>query len=561
LGSGGSFAPLTTVLSGASGFTVSGLIPDAPYSFEVTPVYMAATGGALSEGAAAGPVSAQTKPGLPPASLTANVIYSYGGAYIVGTSVQNASGAVAPTDEPNALGPTGRVADVQLSWPAVSEAAGYQVSRDGTQLMQPTSPVTGTGYTDAGVPPGDHTYSVASIFKTTDHGFVEGQLTQLPSVKVAVAFGFYRLVLEQVIVNQATTDTPLSTDGRGDEIYVTADVDWMPSARSFGAIRSWTYGDIYQHGDRISAGSLTLKGGIQKDDTLPERAGPCTTTDTNHLCIPIEVFRGPLLKGEGAVYTTPRIWEWDGLSDLFPPAFATRHQQGVELLQVDAQLARAMAAVVALKKQLQTLTPAGGGVVSPIPSASAAQATALSPQLQALTTGGATGASAAQQELARQQVAKALQQAQQELQLLEERQIELIEAMKKAAPPSSGFAFDRTPPCPAVPWCGPLSALLPGISPLLVTGLQTISQDRPIGIRAAALDVLKGQGYYQYDDVVIPLSYDVAEGLASGKLGSAGLGTGEFTITFTDKDGVVEKGGGSYTLKFVVQRCTSMAQC
>jgi len=76
-------------------------------------------------------------------------------------------------------------------------------------------------------------------------------------------------------------------------------------------------------------------------------------------------------------------------------------------------------------------------------------------------------------------------------------------------------------------------------------------QERPIGIHDAA------NGQIAFDDNVIPLSYDLAEGLASGSIQFNGFGVGEFPMIINDDN----KYGGIYTLTFRVERCVSMTQC
>jgi hypothetical protein len=527
----GTFALVATLTSGTTQHTSSGLMPDSAYNFEVAPVYMAAKGGAAtSEGAATAPMTARTKPGLPPAAL---------GAIIASPAV-----------------------DIALAWPTVSEAAGYLLFRDGVELMQPTTPVTSTEYIDHGVPPGEHTYSVASIYKTTDHGFVEGQLSGLPSAKVAVASGVYRLVLEQVIVNRATSDTQLSTDGEGDEIYVTVDTDLVAMAGAAVAsntVHSWTYGDTrVPDGDRTLAGTVSAGGGLRTGDALPNNTGPCAAKDNNHLCIPFEIFRGQLMKDEVTAYITPRVWEWDGLNDLFTSALAARRKQVQTSLQHGANVAWAQALSSLQRLQI----PATGAPTDP----AAGPATGAPTDPAGVSaTGAAADAAAAKAELElRKELARmeamAAKVEEEEKKYEEQKKLDLLAWLEAL----TGNGQQQPVPldvCPTVPWCSALSKLLPEISPLLVTGLQKLSQNRPIGIQSATFNVLKGQRYYLFDDLVIPLSYDVAEGLASGSISTAGLGAGEFQLVFADVDDTAESSGGTYTLKFVVQRCASMSSC
>ena len=537
LGSGGSFAPVATVASGANSYTVTGLIPDSTYRFELAPLSRvqlgAAQGGASpGEGAVAGPVSAQTKTGLPPAhlaawltpsaALTSLVEAERGGAVTTAAAADPNQAAEAPATDPNqganapatdpnqsadaapskaaapkaaqknaqapaqlsctasgapggasasaSIGPA--MVNVELKWPAAPEAAGYLVFRDGTPLTT-TSPSTVTSFTDGGVVTGTHTYSVASMFKTAANGCVEGRLANLPSVTVPALFGVYRVVLEQVIANQPTQDTVLSTDGVGDEIYLTVDRDTLNlynGAIRLAALRSFTYGQVEpKFTDRVKGGSASSTGGIRAGDKLPDQTGPCAAKDKQHLCIPMEVFRGPLVKGIHGVYITPRIWEWDGFDD----SFAAVLEQGYEA----------------------TFHP-------------------LAAQLQ-------------------------------------QRMLTLrINAMR---PDAEGFLS------------APFDDIFPPNSPsgleseTVKTPIVVIkSPDRPIGIASISDDVTKLQQTTVFQDQPILLSYELAEWLASGGQFNSALQPGQLAISFTD---TYRANGGSYTLIFRVTRCASQSGC
>jgi hypothetical protein len=533
LGSGGSFVPIATVAAGANGYTVTGLIPDSAYSFELAPLSRvqvgAAQGGAsASEGAVAGPVSAQTKPGLPPAQLAAWLTQTGalaasaeaerqdlpppGGSVIdpekakelaaqqraleqaqLKAAIEKQKAAArkaaqqgAPSPAPLSCAGTGApsgagassstsgpaMVNVTLTWPAAPEAAGYLVFRDGTPL-QTTSPATVTSFTDGGVTTGTHTYTVASMFKTAANGCVEGRLTDLPKVTVPVFYGNYRVVLEQVIVNQPTQDTLLSTDGLGDEVYLTVDREVLSlynGAIRWAPLRSFTYGQVdAKFTDRLKGGSASSTGGIRAGDKLPEEAGPCAARDKQHLCIPMEVYRGPLVKGMHGAYIAPRIWEWDGFDDSFSAGLA----QGCEAL------------FYSLGKTLQERM--------------------LSLQVNARRPG-AQGFLSAQ--------------------------------FDDIFPPNSPTGLD---------------------SETVKTPMVVIkSSDRPIGIASISDDVTKLQQTTVFQDQPILLSYELAEWLASGGQFNSALQPGQLAVSFTD---TYRANGGSYTLIFRVTRCASQSGC
>ena len=471
---GSSYNLVTTLASGLARYTDPGLISNVAYSYQASAIYP------TGDGPLGGAVTGKTKPGLPPARLSARLLPTEAtSADAQADKESSAASAVASSDPsapPTVAAPT---VAVQLDWPAAAEAAGYLVFRDGTPLMQSTSPVTDLSYTDTAVPTGVHTYQVASIFKTADQEFVEGELAGLPSATVLLSYGVYRLLLTQITANQATNDTPLSLDGKGDEVYVTSDIYLISEAGAAPqqSLRSWTFGDINNQSDRVMAGSLSNKGGIQSGDTIPGPAGACFATAPSHLCIPMEIFRGQLVQDALGVYIIPRLWEWDGWTNLFAdladPLVASR---GQVVKNVSLLVKKAVLQATAMSRQRGGYVPLSFGQLFPT--------TISLVNLSTLITG-------------------------------------------------STWLFQP----------GPLELLKPACS--------DFCQDRPIGIHDAA------NGQIAFDDIVIPLSYDLAEGLVSGSLRFPGVGVGEFPMIINDDN----KYGGIYTLTFRVERCVSMTQC
>jgi hypothetical protein len=287
-------------------------------------------------------------------------------------------------------------------------------------------------------------------------------------------YGVYRLLLTQIVANHATNDTLFSADGKGDEVYVTANIDRMTSEPAIvtaqQSLRTWTFGDVNNQGDRVMAGSLSSQGGSESGDTIPPTGGACIPKAPDHLCLPMEIFRGRLVKDALGVYITPRIWEWDGPpSDLFVAPLDASHGQFVQKLSALVQTADQEATQMSTKQ---------GGYF----------------------------------------------------------------------PPSFGQLFSI-----ASPWVK-LSTLIPGSTIYFVPGPLEMVADRPIGIH----DALNGQisfdypnGRISFEDNVIPLSYELAEGLWSQSIKFLGLGRGEFPMMFNDDN----QYGGIYTLTFRVERC------
>jgi hypothetical protein len=335
---GTSYATLATLAAGTTSYTATSLAPATSYGFTVIAFYSGpVVASASTDGAVAGPVKAETRPGLPPASLIARQAPSASLTYILQQATQGAAVAAA-----NAV-------DVQLEWPAAAEAGGYLVFRDGTPLVQSNAPVTATTFTDAGVATGTHTYSVASVFKTAANGFAEGQLSGLPSVAVPVAYGFYRVVLEQVIVNRP--------GGKDAGAFLTADRRLLNAGdatlSASAPQRTWTYGVrtpvIYP--DRIQARVLA-------GDALPPPGVPCTTKDQAHLCLPLEVYSGPLVKDLVGVYITARAWYTGNIDDGMRAALDNRYRNELDPKLV-ASLQQAHDQAAAAAAQLRTAPQSG----------------------------------------------------------------------------------------------------------------------------------------------------------------------------------------------------------
>jgi hypothetical protein len=588
----------TTTLAGLNEFTDGGLLPDASYVFEVSPVYPSVpqpvgkpTG--VNEGPRAGPVLARTLPGVPPAKIVAwfeaagpapadpttvaqqpqacaeqiaaqaraeqnlaNTCPSQGQTAaadvcallqkrveyamelaavcdaqtkaaqanaadaatakaaldaalaaaalltpdaVLANAAQAAYGLLfsdpvagqTPASVASAPG-TSLPVDVHLEWPRVSEAAGYLVFRDGNPLVLPTAPVTDTHFTDAEPPPGAHVYSVASVFQTVSNGYVEGVLESLPSVSVPVNYGYYRVLLQQVFVNQPTNDTLLDMDGKGDEIFATvhtfvaadlAGVTGVIVPTTAGGVRSRTYGDVNNQSDRVLAGSRSDQGGLQTGDSIPENASPCQPTATGG-CLPLEVFRGVLAKGLIGAYIVPRIWEWDGL-DLLAAPLAQRLSVAKNWLRSELQHGVDSGAA----QRERVLSSPSGGAAVPASLAAIFPSGAVSVPLSTLV--GADGYSST------------------------------LEIMESA------------------------QSLLGKL-------------DRPIGIASFNRNPTTFKGTYDFDEQVIPLSYELADALSSGALAIPPLGKGAFVVTFADRDDSL---GGIYTLEFVVEKCASLNQC
>lgn len=179
------------------------------------------------------------------------------------------------------------------------------------------------------------------------------------------ASGRFRLTLNGFTVNHQTSDHILEADGRGDEVYLLADV-WtlergeavgrrtvnaepsgacvfpaprLPAGTSPGQLRPCRTEDVPDHsvrvarrerfstavmGDshgprnppRVRAGSASPEGGLRSGDHFPastpwNRAGVPRRDQ-----LPLLLWEGELVDGANAVAILPAVWEWDGPDEL-----------------------------------------------------------------------------------------------------------------------------------------------------------------------------------------------------------------------------------------------------
>lgn len=137
------------------------------------------------------------------------------------------------------------------------------------------------------------------------------------STPVAVpAVARYRVTLTGFHVNRETYDTFLETDGKGDEIRLTATVQPVgPNGEAEGAPRqivTATYGDRNNFPDRIQAGSRSAMGGIKTGDNVPDVPDPWIRREAAQGDrLPLLLWEGELRTGQNGVAIAPIAWEMD----------------------------------------------------------------------------------------------------------------------------------------------------------------------------------------------------------------------------------------------------------
>lgn len=154
------------------------------------------------------------------------------------------------------------------------------------------------------------------------------------------AVGRFRVMLTGFIVNDQTEDNILETDGKGDEVYIVANVaqydaytqeypDGPAAETTLGSndpyhgagnvtlsrtLVSDIMGDVnnQENPPRISAGSAGREGGLKTGNSFPRYAPWAVQGSVNEARPPMLLWEGVLRRGRDLVIIVPTIWEWDG---------------------------------------------------------------------------------------------------------------------------------------------------------------------------------------------------------------------------------------------------------
>lgn len=130
----------------------------------------------------------------------------------------------------------------------------------------------------------------------------------------------YRVTINGFTVHNQTWDHALEVDGKGDEVFLLADVKTVNRDRKIefsSQRRSKTMGDRNGYAYRVKAGSRSPMGGIQTGDEIPNKNPWRRHGRPRADRPPMVVWEGELVEGKTAVAIIPTIWEWDGGSDAF----------------------------------------------------------------------------------------------------------------------------------------------------------------------------------------------------------------------------------------------------
>jgi hypothetical protein len=160
--------------------------------------------------------------------------------------------------------------------------------------------------------------------------------------------GRFRVTLTGFTVNRQTSDNILESDGKGDEVFILADVaqydnyfqyslydrfnrtpSVIPLVAPLGtyndliirggqvvrhSFTSAVMGDVNGHGapSRIQAGSASSLGGLRTGDRFPTNEPWNLTIAWQADRPPMLLWEGELRRGQDLAVIIPSIWEWDG---------------------------------------------------------------------------------------------------------------------------------------------------------------------------------------------------------------------------------------------------------
>lgn len=208
---------------------------------------------------------------------------------------------------------------VTLKWNTVPNAIYYNLQGPGVLPVSGMPPnIQGTTFTVKGLPAGNHQWALFAVYSgpSGPHFGDESNPARVSASVSGPASGRYRVTVNGLRVNNATWDTALQSDGKGDEIFLLVDLQELAAGgKPAGAAQTrstFVYGDTNGFPARIAAGSLSPKGGLRSGDTIPNVSDPWRRyTAPQQKQLPLSVWEGLLVDGQNAVLIVPAIWEQD----------------------------------------------------------------------------------------------------------------------------------------------------------------------------------------------------------------------------------------------------------
>jgi hypothetical protein len=151
---------------------------------------------------------------------------------------------------------------------------------------------------------------------------VSGRNSAQPAGKLG---GRYRVVVEGFTANSESWDHALQVDGKGDEVFVSANVIYRDREEVpllTDEVSTRTMGDTNGFGERVAAGTANGAGGaggLVSGNSFPSEPPYVRTVQPSlgRRYPPWVVWEGDLVQGDHALAIAPSVWEWDGGRDAF----------------------------------------------------------------------------------------------------------------------------------------------------------------------------------------------------------------------------------------------------
>ena len=364
-----------------------------------------------------------------------------------------------------------------------------------------------------------------------------GQITA-PSAPVSATIprwhGRYRLSVLGFKVDRETTDDPLETDGKRDEVYLRAAViERGPDQQAKGGV---TQVQTYVHGDvnaedwrnssspnyRIKAGSASALGGLKTGDGFPTATPWQRATANNYdKSFPLLLWEGELWQGDNTVQVALQLWETDQRPGQALPGYDTFSPESSALDGAAGATQRLQPTVAG---QVMMGVAAGVILAPAVAPLLLISAPALVPTTAVLLAANASGLR--------------------------------LPTLKRVVTPFDSLApvmmHDAASTATENAMNSAIQAVSDGVVALVTDFEQSLQlslnlRDRPLGIRS------NGPGRIGAVPTIVTLNIESAEGEALAGNGPANLGPGVYALRFEDKltgDG----GNGIYTVYLQVER-------
>lgn len=213
---------------------------------------------------------------------------------------------------------------VQLKWTPIDGAEQYLAEGSRLQRLQTQDPIV----TIANLPAGRHEWRVFATYGKGVYNDLQpavasitldatGNIASDKPASTDEGRGRYRVTLNGFRVDRATVDDALQRDGKGDEVFVSVQVEVFDRVKreplQKAIVKSPVFGDKngFPGSGRVLAGTMSTSGGLRGGDTYPHANPAGRLQQPTTIDLPLLVWEGELVSGSNAVLIAPSIWEWD----------------------------------------------------------------------------------------------------------------------------------------------------------------------------------------------------------------------------------------------------------